>query len=126
MQKGFALIELMVVVAILSVIAALTVPRFLRHQTATRQEECHRNLKSLVQAEKEFFEKNQEYTDNLKTLGWGPEAQRWYEYRFLPSPSPKSNFLFGCIGNIDKDPTLDEATIDEKGDIRQITNDVNK
>lgn len=126
MQKAFALIELMVIVAILSVVAAIAVPRFLRHQTLTRQEECHRNLASLLAAEKGYFQKKGEYVAETETLRWQPVGRPWHTYRFLPSSSPKTTFLFGCIGNIDRDPTLDEATIDETGKIQQLSDDVKK
>lgn len=125
-KKGFALIELMVVVAVLSTAAAYFVPRFLKHQIQRRQEECHKNLRSLYEAEKVFFEKNNEFTTDLARLGWKPQGNGPYTYVFLPSPPPKTGFLFQCEGNIDKDPTRDQAQIDETGQIRQLVDDTKK
>lgn len=123
MKKGFSLIELMVVVAILSVAAAIIVPRFLKDEIRKRQEECHRNLRSLFILEKGYFEKKGVWSEDLQELGWSPSAKRWHEYRFLPPPLAGKGFLFECSGNIDKDPTVDKAVIDESGTIRQISED---
>ena len=120
-HRGFSLIELMVVVAILSVAGALFVPRFLRHQTEKKQEECHKNLRTLLAAERRYFQKNNLYAADLEALGWRPEGKGWHEYRFLPAA--EGGFLFQCIGNIDKDPTLDQATINETGRITQVSDD---
>ena len=125
-QKGFSLVELMVLVAVFSVAAAILIPRFIKYQIKTRQAECYRQLNSLFQLEKDYFLQNNTYTENLSVLGWKPEEKGRYQYRFLPIPTPSKGFLFGCLGNIDKDPTLDEATIDETGQINQLTDDAKK
>lgn len=122
---GFSLIELMVVVAIFSVAAALLVPRFLRHRITTNQEGCHRNLRSVFEAEKIYFQTHNSYTSDLALLRWTPPpAAGPYQYRFLPNP--ETGFRFVCSGNIDKDPTIDEATIDETGRITQVSDDIQK
>lgn len=126
MKKGFSLIELMVVVAIFSVAAAILVPRFLKHQIQTKQEECHKNLRSLYSAEKEYFQRNGVYTHDLAMLGkdgWKPEGKSGHQFQFLPAPFPENGFLFQCVGNIDRDPTPDQATIDETGKITQVSDD---
>lgn len=122
--SGFALIELMVVVAILSITAAILVPRFLKHQIQKRQDGCHQSLQSLFIAEKNYFQKNGKFTQKFEDLGWSPPPKGRYQYLFLPTPSPRNGFVFECQGNIDRDPTLDIATIDETGRITQISNDV--
>lgn len=128
-KNGFALIELMVVVAVLSVAAAFLVPRFLKHQIQRKQDECQTNLLSLLEAEKDYFQKNNEFTEDLDALGWKPQGKGFYRYQFLPQMFPqaqKTGFLFECSGNIDKDPTLDQATIDETGWIIHVSDDTKK
>ncbi|GEM_PF-5432979 len=44
--RGFALIELMVVVAILSIAAAILVPRFLKYQIQKKQSKCQTSSNS--------------------------------------------------------------------------------
>jgi len=116
----------MVIIAILSVAAAIIVPRFLQHQGHARQEECLKNLKSLQSKEVEYFAKNHTYTEDLTTLGWEKMGKGWYQYRFLPASPLQTTFLFDCVGNIDHDETVDEATINEKGEITSLSDDTKK
>ena len=122
--SGFALIELMVIVAILSLAASFFVPRFLKHQIRLRQEECARNLRSFFEAQKAYRETKGVFAADILSLGWAPQGKPRYDYRLVRSG--KNSFLFECSGNIDKDPTVDEATIDEDGQITQTSDDIKK
>lgn len=119
-RRGFALIELMVIVAILSIAASFFVPRFLKHRIRISQEECGRNLREAYEAEKAYREAKGTYAADLKTLGWEPKGGR-YEYRI--EKAGKNGFTLECTGNIDKDPTIDHASIDETGKLLQIEDD---
>lgn len=123
-RKGFSLIELMVVVAILSLAAAILVPYFLKDRMKKKQGECRQNLNSLLLAEKSYFSRNNAFTMDPQQLVWKPEGKGHYQYRFLPNPPPKNGFLFECFGNIDRDAILDRAHIDETGQITQVVDDL--
>lgn len=53
-QKGFTLIELMIVVAIIGILAAIAIPNFLTYQLKSRQSEAKVNLNAIKTSEISF------------------------------------------------------------------------
>src|SRR5258705_5436848 len=53
-QKGFTLIELMIVVAIIGILAAIAIPNFLQYQLKSRQSEAKTNLQAINTSEVSF------------------------------------------------------------------------
>ncbi|MBP6218430.1 MAG: prepilin-type N-terminal cleavage/methylation domain-containing protein [Oligoflexales bacterium] len=62
-QKGFSLVELMVVVAIISVLAAIAIPRFRVFQARARQSEAKANLAHIFTLEQSYHADNDTYVD---------------------------------------------------------------
>lgn len=54
-QKGFTLIEIMIVVAIIGILAAISIPNFLRYQAKSRQSEAKINLGGIFVAQTSYF-----------------------------------------------------------------------
>jgi type IV pilus assembly protein PilA len=53
-QEGFTLIELMIVVAIIGILAAIAIPNFLQYQMKSRQSEAKTNLQAIRTSEISF------------------------------------------------------------------------
>lgn len=79
MRRGFTLIELMIVVAIIGILAAIAIPNFLRFQARTRQGEAKINLKGIYNAKKAYFAERTTYITNF--ADYTQEKQTRYTYR---------------------------------------------
>lgn len=70
MQKGFSLVELMVVVAIIGLLATIGIPQYARFQGKSRTVEARANLAALYVAEKAFSVEWEGFTVDLKSIGF--------------------------------------------------------
>lgn len=61
---GFTLVEIMIVVGIIGLVAAIGVPNFLRYREASRKSVCIANLKKMQEAKTQWaFEKGKKTTE---------------------------------------------------------------
>ena len=61
-QKGFTLMELMVVIVIVAILAAVAVPLYINYVKDARRTEAKAAIGALATAMEEYFLKNDEYT----------------------------------------------------------------
>jgi type IV pilus assembly protein PilA len=80
LNRGFTLIELMIVVAIIGLLAALAIPNFIKFQARSRQSEARSNLKALFTSEKSYYGDKLVYCTALDTIGFSPERGNRYLY----------------------------------------------
>src|SRR5438309_10807434 len=79
-QKGFTLIELMIVVAIIGILAAIAIPNFIKFQARSKQSEAKANLKDVFTAEKAFFQEKDRFSSLTGEVGFEPERNNRYAY----------------------------------------------
>src|SRR5689334_4543568 len=80
MQKGFTLIELMIVVAIIGILAAIAIPNFIKFQARSKQSEAKANLKAIFTAQKAFFQEKDRFSSLTGEVGFEPERNNRYAY----------------------------------------------
>ena len=78
--KGFTLIELMIVVAIIGILAAIAIPNFIKFQARSKQSEAKSNTKAMFTAEKAFYSEKDRFSTLVGEVGFAPERNNRYNY----------------------------------------------
>ena len=80
-KKGFTLIELMIVVAIIGILAAIAIPNFLRFQAKSKQSEAKTNLGGIFTGQTSYLGEHDRY-GTFAEIAWAPigSSQRYTYY----------------------------------------------
>ena len=73
-QRGFTLIELMIVVAIVAIIASIAYPSYQAQVLKTRRADAHASLTDISARLERFMAQRNRYTDNFGPAGLGLEG----------------------------------------------------
>ena len=67
-EKGFTLIELMIVIAIIGILAAIAIPQFSAYRTRSYNSAAESDLRNAATAQEAFYVDNQRYCNTISLL----------------------------------------------------------
>ena len=124
-EKGFTLIELMIVVAIIGILAAIAIPNFLTYQCKARQTEAKTNLGAIFTSEVAYRAEYDTYHTSFASIGWAASGTTRYSYTI--GGVLANTFRASADGDPDGDLAAgsydDLWTIDENRTLTNLPND---
>jgi type IV pilus assembly protein PilA len=97
-SKGFTLIELMVVVAIIGILAAIAVPNFVKFQCRSKQSEARGNLKAMYVAEESYKAEFDSYGTVAAIDGQAASQTATNQIGFVPKGN-RLRYIYSAISN---------------------------
>ncbi len=93
-KKGFTLIEILVVVLIIGILAAIAVPQYQKATLKSRTIQARATLASLKEAQEAFYMTNMHYTTNIKELDINIDEN--LIFTDTPDENRPNQYMFRC------------------------------
>jgi type IV pilus assembly protein PilE len=123
-KKGFTLIELMIVVVIIGILAALAIPRFMRSTTKAKQSEAKQLLKQVYTMQHAYRQEFNVYAcpgavasaaAGAAFARIGVDVGASARYTYTMTTATATAFLCTATANLDDDAAVDTWTINQDG-----------
>lgn len=131
-SKGFTLIELMIVVVIIGILAALAIPRFMRSTTKSKQSEAKQLLKQVYTMQRAYRQEFNTYACNGVTADSttpaalaviGVDIMTNARYSYAITATALAFTATATATGLDDDATNDIWVIDQTGNLRCTSDD---
>lgn len=131
-SNGFTLIELMIVVVIIGILAALALPRFMTSSTKSKQSEAKQYLKEIYTMQRSYLMDHESYALNgavadsvnrMAFINICVEIMLPARYTYTMASSA-TQFTCTATANLDDDPAVDTWSIDDSGRLVNVIDDV--
>lgn len=105
-RSAFTLIELMIVIGIIALLAAISIPTFSKFVAKAKRTEAHMNLHAIYAAQKAYWAEHGKYSTQLSgpdSVGWKPEGYHGggegenFNYTYGFSGSEGQNYFTGKL-----------------------------
>jgi len=140
-RKGFTLVELMIVVAIIGILAAIAIPNFLQFRLKAKTSEAKSNLGAIRSTEVAYFAEWNWYVGNqantplanrtgsatkvpwinstrFSLLGFAPEGSVFYSYALVGSAfaagGAGDGLTMNAVGDLDADSSLSTYYVNDQ------------
>ena len=104
-RKGFTLVEIMIVVAIIGLLAAIAIPSFLKARETAQKNACINNLRQLDSAKNQWaIETGQQSSATPTWDNCAPYIKDGVAKMFCPADTTKSSTNSYTIGSMTNNP----------------------
>lgn len=132
-QRGFSLIELLIVLVIIGILAGLAIPQYMSYTTKAKQVEAKELLHQIYLLERAYYHNNDQYwipgsgvaanrSNPYAFDSIGVEIMKSARYTYVIT-GDENHFTATATANLDDDPAIDQWQIDETGELRAISDD---
>jgi type IV pilus assembly protein PilE len=124
-EAGFSLTELLVVIVIIGILAALALPKFVNVITRAKATEAKLMLKQVYQLQKSYYLENDVYASDLTATGFEAEKLKTEggtaRYKIEMAEVTNTGFIARAtaIIDFDKDGTFNVWSIDQEGVLKE-------
>ncbi|UGB39087.1 type IV pilin protein [Frateuria soli] len=118
-QQGFTLIEMMIVLLIVAILAAVAIPSYRRYVVRSHRTDAQRALTELAARQERFLYSNNTYADSVSALG-GSSSMAGSYYRVSVDPASASTTTYTVVATAlgsqhDDDKQCQTLSLDQAG-----------